>query len=71
MFPPEPFRDASCDKNLTRSNALNDPLGERMAKKVLIIGLDCAPPHLVFDKWKHLLPSLRGLMEDGIYGKLE
>jgi predicted AlkP superfamily phosphohydrolase/phosphomutase len=42
-----------------------------MPKKVLIIGLDCAPPDLVFEKWKDRLPSLRGLMEKGIYGKLE
>jgi ATP sulfurylase len=40
-------------------------------KKVLIIGLDCAAPQLVFDQWRDELPNLRGLMEAGIYGELE
>ena len=42
-----------------------------MGKKVCIIGLDCAPPDLVFEKWKDDLPVLRRLMENGIYGPLE
>ncbi len=42
-----------------------------MGKKVCIIGLDCAPPDLVFERWKDDLPVLRGLMENGIYGPLE
>ena len=41
-----------------------------MAKKVIVIGLDCAPPDLVFEKWKDKLPVLRGLMEKGVYGPL-
>ena len=42
-----------------------------MSKKVCIIGLDCAPPDLVFEKWRNDLPVLRGLMEKGVYGPLE
>jgi len=42
-----------------------------MAKRVLIIGLDSAPPHLVFDRWRESLPVLKSLMEGGIYGPLE
>ena len=42
-----------------------------MAKKVCIIGLDCAPPALVFEKWRDDLPVLRGLMEKGVYGPLK
>jgi len=42
-----------------------------MKKKVLIIGLDSASPDLIFEKWKNDLPTLKGLMEGGIYGKLE
>jgi predicted AlkP superfamily phosphohydrolase/phosphomutase len=42
-----------------------------MAKRVLIIGLDSAPPHLVFDQWKERLLFLKSLMEEGIYGPLE
>lgn len=40
-------------------------------KKVLIIGLDSAEPGLVFDKWLAELPNIRGLINGGIYGRLE
>lgn len=40
-------------------------------KRVLVLGLDCATPQLVFDQWKDDLPHLRRLMESGIYGELE
>jgi len=39
--------------------------------KVLVLGLDCATPQLVFDRWRQDLPTLSGLMDEGIYGKLE
>ena len=39
--------------------------------KVLVLGLDCATPQLVFDRWRKDLPTLSGLMDQGIYGKLE
>src|SRR5258706_3742011 len=42
-----------------------------MPSKVCVIGLDCAPPELVFDKWRDDLPNLRRLMDSGIYGPLE
>lgn len=42
-----------------------------MEKKVLIIGLDCATPQLVFDQWREELPNLKRLMESGVYGELE
>jgi predicted AlkP superfamily phosphohydrolase/phosphomutase len=42
-----------------------------MAERVLIIGLDCAPPELVFDRWRGDLENLGSLMEEGIYGELE
>ena len=40
------------------------------AKKVIIFGLDCATPQLVFERWKEELPVLSGLMDRGIYGRL-
>lgn len=39
--------------------------------KILVIGLDCVPPELVFDKWRGELPNLACLMGMGIYGPLE
>ncbi len=37
----------------------------------MIIGLDCAPPELVFDRWVGDLKNLGHLMKEGIYGELE
>ena len=39
-------------------------------RKVLVIGLDAAPPELVFDKFKHQLPNLTMMLENGLYGRL-
>jgi predicted AlkP superfamily phosphohydrolase/phosphomutase len=41
-----------------------------MASRALVIGLDCAPPELVFERWRDELPTLRSLMERGRYGVL-
>jgi predicted AlkP superfamily phosphohydrolase/phosphomutase len=40
------------------------------ASKVMIIGLDCAEPSLVLERWRDQLPTLSGLMERGAYGRL-
>jgi len=40
-----------------------------MDKKILIIGLDSAPPEIVFDR-RAKLPVLKQLIESGIYGNL-
>ena len=41
-----------------------------MASKVMIIGLDCAEPSLVLERWRDELPALSGLMERGRHGSL-
>jgi predicted AlkP superfamily phosphohydrolase/phosphomutase len=47
-------------------------LGRRKkAPKVFVIGLDCAPPELLFDAWRHSLPNLKRLMDGGAYGELQ
>lgn len=38
---------------------------------LLTIGLDCAEPSLIFDRWRDDLPNLSRLMQQGSYGKLE
>ncbi|MFQ5692030.1 MAG: alkaline phosphatase family protein, partial [Nitrospinota bacterium] len=38
--------------------------------KAILIGLDCAEPSLVFDRWRDELPNLRRLMAAGVYGRL-
>lgn len=49
--------------------SFNQP--EKQKTKILVIGLDCAEPSLIFDQWRNELPNLRRLMEAGTYGKLE
>jgi predicted AlkP superfamily phosphohydrolase/phosphomutase len=41
------------------------------APRMLVIGLDCAAPELVFDAWRADLPTIDGLMRRGAYGPLE
>jgi len=40
-------------------------------ERVLVIGLDCAGPQLVFDQFRHDLPVLSQLMDGGTWGELE
>ncbi len=39
-------------------------------EKVAVIGLDCAEPTLMFEKWIDHLPNTKRLMETGTYGNL-
>src|SRR3972149_6179943 len=39
-------------------------------EKVAVIGLDCAEPSLMFDRWIDHLPNIRRLMAAGTYGNL-
>ena len=39
-------------------------------KKFILIGLDCAAPKLVFDRYLDRLPNIKGLMRDGVFGPL-
>ena len=41
-----------------------------MASRVMVIGLDCAAPQLVFDRWLDELPTIRSLVERGTWGVL-
>ena len=39
-------------------------------KKLIIIGLDCAAPKLMFEDFAELMPHTSGLMQRGVYGPL-
>jgi predicted AlkP superfamily phosphohydrolase/phosphomutase len=39
--------------------------------RLLVIGLDCATPQLVFEQWADELPTLRRLTATGAYGRLK
>jgi predicted AlkP superfamily phosphohydrolase/phosphomutase len=41
-----------------------------LGHRVAIIGLDCAEPTLVFDRWLDDLPTFKRLAEAGVWGKL-
>jgi predicted AlkP superfamily phosphohydrolase/phosphomutase len=41
-----------------------------MRRRVAVIGLDCADPGLVFDRWLDELPNLRRLVGSGTWGAL-
>jgi predicted AlkP superfamily phosphohydrolase/phosphomutase len=45
-------------------------LGTRRKPRVMVIGLDCAEPSLLFDRWLDHLPTIRELVRKGAYGNL-
>jgi predicted AlkP superfamily phosphohydrolase/phosphomutase len=44
--------------------------GRKQDPKVFVIGLDCAPPELLFDEWRDLLPNFKKLLDGGAYSEL-
>lgn len=41
--------------------------GRKKDTKVFVIGLDCAPPELIFDAWRDELPNFKRLLDGGAY----
>ncbi len=39
--------------------------GRKSEPKVFVIGLDCAPPELIFEAWRDDLPNLKSLLDGG------
>ncbi len=52
------------------TNRLSDSLNRSRKRRVLVIGLDCASPQLVFDQFRDELPHLSQLMRGGTWGTL-
>ena len=46
-------------------------LKRKRDRKVMVIGLDCAAPELVFDKFRDELPTFRQLYNGGVWGELQ
>jgi len=40
------------------------------AKRMIVIGLDCAAPRLVFDRYRDTMPNVSALMDSGTWGNL-
>lgn len=43
----------------------------RHKKKVFILGIDGAPPQLVFNEWLNYLPNIKSLLYNSLYGEME
>jgi predicted AlkP superfamily phosphohydrolase/phosphomutase len=41
-----------------------------MASRAMVIGLDCAPPEFLFERWRDELPNIDSVMRRGRYGVL-
>src|SRR5579884_2722068 len=66
----EPGRPGANDsRRPRRAQGIGDGRGFTAAMKILVIGLDCAAPELLFGDER--LTSIRRLMEWGCYGRLE
>lgn len=42
-----------------------------MTRKLVVIGLDCVTPELLFGPWLDEMPNVRRLMADGLHGRLQ
>ncbi len=42
----------------------------RAPLRLLLLGLDCVPPSIAFDRWADLLPNLGSLRREGLWGPL-
>jgi predicted AlkP superfamily phosphohydrolase/phosphomutase len=67
--------DTYTEINNQKTESGSKPFAIRRAptskKRVLVIGLDCAEPSLVFQQYRDELPNLNTLMTNGVWGQLE
>lgn len=63
LFSRPPATDAARDTT-------SPPAAAPKRKRVMLIGLDCAEPELVFRRWGDELPNLKALCEHGFHGPL-
>jgi len=54
-----------------KTQSPNHPITQSRKKRVLIIGLDCAEPSLIFDQYRDEMPNLKRLASAGAWGQLE
>jgi predicted AlkP superfamily phosphohydrolase/phosphomutase len=48
----------------------NRLFGRKKAPKLFVIGLDCAPPELIYDAWREELPNFKKLLDGGVYSEM-
>lgn len=54
----------------TKAPETSSPVGSGSRKRVMLIGLDCMEPDLVFNRWLDELPNLKSLYQRGLHGPL-
>src|SRR5918999_811549 len=47
------------------------PAQKKSGRKVMVLGLDCAPPQHIFDEYADEIPNLTKLRENGVFGPLQ
>ena len=58
-------------KLLNRLKGNRDTTTPKRGRKVMVIGLDCAPPQHVFDEYAGDIPNLTKLRDNGMWGPLD
>jgi predicted AlkP superfamily phosphohydrolase/phosphomutase len=64
------FRYTTGQRNSSRKASRNLLFRSSPKRKVMVIGLDCADPELVFGPWLDELPNIRRVVQAGVHGKL-
>ncbi len=59
------------DKLKKKTEAADAPTTGGKRQKVMVIGLDCAPPQHVFDEYSDDIPNITKLRDNGVWGPLE
>jgi predicted AlkP superfamily phosphohydrolase/phosphomutase len=50
----------------------SEPVAQKKSgRKVMVIGLDCAPPEHIFDEYKDEIPNIAKLVDNGVFGPLQ
>ena len=44
---------------------------KKSGRRVMVIGLDCAPPEHIFDEYKDEIPNIAKLVDNGMFGPLQ
>jgi predicted AlkP superfamily phosphohydrolase/phosphomutase len=57
-------------RKVSSEDALSPPQ-PKSGPRVMVIGLDCAPPQHIFDEYAGDIPTLTKLRENGVFGPLE
>jgi len=58
------------DKLKKTTESVSGVAGKK-GRKVMVIGLDCAPPEHIFDEYKDEIPNLAKLVDNGMFGPLQ